>query len=777
MIKTSHINRLAWLTALAVAAATLPVSVSDAQERRRIWNPTYASDSLIPRQTIEHPLCNGIQAPAGERQTRVRLVNTRPDDGYGDVGFSDIPHSLFRASVNTGQIHEVDIPWGTFLIVRYNKPPSLYGGFASRFGVPRVPTVCVVVPDRMIVALGQPTADGPTPPSPAPTAQTKPTPAVVEAPPGKIETASEPPKPATVPRPADPFATLGPTQAANTPPNLARPRPVAVNDLGRPNQCPAPRLSNPLGNLPKVDGTLPLAAGQSIAKGQTFRSADGYHLVKLTNDGRFVAEWTHNGNPSSGAIGLGSNAARVEMRADGRLHVVYDNGDSRPIFPSNAKENDAPGTRLSVNALGRLTLINDKGEQVFPAIAATPVSTAPRVEIVEACTADETLEGWPRCLRLKDFGVTIHGSAMTTQAAMTSVSVVYHEMLSRLYRGYPIKNLDEFKVYMTNGETVDQLNALSRVGTFWPTNEEKNRLRGGASQRDLWISEQMICKHGVATRSEDAAACRGDGLPDHEYRLFDQVVHEMAHSIDMNGGRNDLSKLLPWNGKVEEFAWEVQARFGTRGGGFREGLGGPRAASMRGIFPTAVTFSCDGYFPRPDDPSAIAPRPPIPAVVQAPSQVPTTPVVQATAKPATTPAEQEQNEMLRLVNEFRSQPRTCGGRWLPKAPSLQLDDILSRAAALHSEDMGQRNYFSHFTPERRGPGARAKAAGYPHDRIGENIAAGRKTVEEAFNAWVKSPPHCRNMMFASSSRLGFGHALVEGSRYTHYWTQKFSGER
>ena len=93
-----------------------------------------------------------------------------------------------------------------------------------------------------------------------------------------------------------------------------------------------------------------------------------------------------------------------------------------------------------------------------------------------------------------------------------------------------------------------------------------DELRGGSGSDYLWISEQMICKTGVATRNAAYAAGRRSS-PDNDYRTFDQVVHEFAHTIDQRYGLDARVQSLyanaPSNLPSEEFAWAVQTWFST----------------------------------------------------------------------------------------------------------------------------------------------------------------------------------------------------------------------
>lgn len=102
-------------------------------------------------------------------------------------------------------------------------------------------------------------------------------------------------------------------------------------------------------------------------------------------------------------------------------------------------------------------------------------------------------------------------------------------------------------------------------------------------------------------------------------------------------------------------------------------------------------------------------------------------------------------------------------------PELHVDDRLTAAAQGHSEDMAERNYFSHDSPEGEGPGARARAAEYPW-WSGENIARGYRTAAEVVDGWMNSDGHRANILNCDSVAIGVG--VADSSRGL-YWTQMF----
>ncbi len=117
--------------------------------------------------------------------------------------------------------------------------------------------------------------------------------------------------------------------------------------------------------------------------------------------------------------------------------------------------------------------------------------------------------------------------------------------------------------------------------------------------------------------------------------------------------------------------------------------------------------------------------------------------------------------MTRLTNLERAKAG-CG--------ALRIDSRLTAAAQAHSKDMVDRDYFSHTSPDGKGPGDRAAAAGYPR-WSGENIAAGYPTAAAVVQGWMNSAGHKANILNCQSKATGVGY----DSR-RNMWTQMFGFE-
>jgi len=125
------------------------------------------------------------------------------------------------------------------------------------------------------------------------------------------------------------------------------------------------------------------------------------------------------------------------------------------------------------------------------------------------------------------------------------------------------------------------------------------------------------------------------------------------------------------------------------------------------------------------------------------------------------PLEQQQiGQMLSYVNQLRAQHGLS---------SLRLDARLCQAAKEHAEEMAQYNYFSHRGRRRflfgSSPGSRATASGYQWKAIAETMCAGYRNVPAAFQSWVLSAEHYRNLTDLRYRDAGIGVARTSTKTY------------
>lgn len=123
--------------------------------------------------------------------------------------------------------------------------------------------------------------------------------------------------------------------------------------------------------------------------------------------------------------------------------------------------------------------------------------------------------------------------------------------------------------------------------------------------------------------------------------------------------------------------------------------------------------------------------------------------------------------LLAAVNQQRQQGATCGGVFQPAVPPLKLDWRLSRAAALHAQDMIRKNFFSHVGSNGSSVGQRVTAQDYRWRGVGENIAFGQRSVEQVVAAWMDSPGHCSAIMREEFEELG-------AARVENHWVLVFA---
>ncbi|MER7755914.1 CAP domain-containing protein [Kitasatospora sp. NPDC097643] len=96
---------------------------------------------------------------------------------------------------------------------------------------------------------------------------------------------------------------------------------------------------------------------------------------------------------------------------------------------------------------------------------------------------------------------------------------------------------------------------------------------------------------------------------------------------------------------------------------------------------------------------------------------------------------------------------------------------LASAAQSHSDDMANRNYFDHASPEGYHADHRIEATGYSWSTWGENIARGQKDPAAVMDAWMNSPGHRANILNCAFKQLGVGVRTGSGGPW---WTQVFA---
>lgn len=123
-----------------------------------------------------------------------------------------------------------------------------------------------------------------------------------------------------------------------------------------------------------------------------------------------------------------------------------------------------------------------------------------------------------------------------------------------------------------------------------------------------------------------------------------------------------------------------------------------------------------------------------------------------------------QREVLKLVNEERNKAGL---------KPLTLNSNLSNIATIKSQDMINKNYFSHTSPTYGSPFDMMKKFGVSYKTAAENIAKGQTTPQQVMNSWMNSSGHRSNILNPNFTQLGVG--VAKSSNGTIYWTQMFIG--
>lgn len=113
----------------------------------------------------------------------------------------------------------------------------------------------------------------------------------------------------------------------------------------------------------------------------------------------------------------------------------------------------------------------------------------------------------------------------------------------------------------------------------------------------------------------------------------------------------------------------------------------------------------------------------------------------ASTSPSVSPNEALENGMLALLNQVRAE-RGLG--------LLTMDVTIRAVARAHSQDMVNRNYFSHTTPEGVDPFTRMRAGGVQFGYAGENLGTS-SSMERTHAALLNSRGHSPTLSTRTTS--------------------------
>lgn len=93
-------------------------------------------------------------------------------------------------------------------------------------------------------------------------------------------------------------------------------------------------------------------------------------------------------------------------------------------------------------------------------------------------------------------------------------------------------------------------------------------------------------------------------------------------------------------------------------------------------------------------------------------------------------------------------------------PSLTINNILVKAANTKTQDMFQKQYFEHVSPDGTTPSKLVSTAGYNYKVTGENLALGDfKDEKDLVDAWMASPGHRANILNTDYTEIGIATGL------------------
>ncbi len=89
---------------------------------------------------------------------------------------------------------------------------------------------------------------------------------------------------------------------------------------------------------------------------------------------------------------------------------------------------------------------------------------------------------------------------------------------------------------------------------------------------------------------------------------------------------------------------------------------------------------------------------------------------------------------------------------------LAINDLLVKSAKLKAEDMAQKSYFAHTSPEGITPWYWLNKTGYKYSYAGENLAVNFFESSDVARAWMASPTHRANIVRKEFTEIGIATA-------------------
>lgn len=97
---------------------------------------------------------------------------------------------------------------------------------------------------------------------------------------------------------------------------------------------------------------------------------------------------------------------------------------------------------------------------------------------------------------------------------------------------------------------------------------------------------------------------------------------------------------------------------------------------------------------------------------------------------------------------------------------LVKNDLLKKAAEKKAQDMINKNYFAHISPEGKSPWDWIQESGYDYRYAGENLAINFTSAEDEQEAWMDSPSHRKNILNPDYEEIGVAvkEGIIDGNK-------------
>lgn len=97
---------------------------------------------------------------------------------------------------------------------------------------------------------------------------------------------------------------------------------------------------------------------------------------------------------------------------------------------------------------------------------------------------------------------------------------------------------------------------------------------------------------------------------------------------------------------------------------------------------------------------------------------------------------------------------------------LKANPLLDKAAQAKADDMKNRNYWSHTSPDGKEPWDFISSTTYSYRKAAENLAYGFDNSNSTLNGWMNSPGHRANVMDPDLREVGFG--IINAPNYQNH---------